>query len=49
MRVCVLTDEEIQDFDPTPYMQDFDWEMFTLTDPVLDVLRDLHARKGYDV
>jgi D-alanine-D-alanine ligase len=49
MRVCVLTDEEIQDFDPAPYLQGFDWEMFTVTDPVLDVLRDLHARKGYDV
>jgi D-alanine-D-alanine ligase len=49
MRICVLTDEVIEDFDPAPYMQGFDWEMFTVTDPVLDVLRDLDARKKYDV
>ena len=49
MRVCVLTDEVIQDFDPAPYMQGFDWEMFTVTDPVLDVLRELDAHKGFDV
>ena len=49
MRVCVLTDEVIEDFDPTPYMQGFDWEMFTMTDPVLDVLRELDAQKKFDV
>jgi D-alanine-D-alanine ligase len=49
MRVCVLTDEVIEDFDPTPYMQGFDWEMFTMTDPVIEVLRELDARKGFDV
>src|SRR5215208_7862173 len=49
MRVCVLTDEVIQDFDPAPYMQGFDWEMFTVTDPVWDVLRELDERKGFDV
>lgn len=49
MRICVLTDEVIEDFDPAPYMQGFDWEMFTVTDPVLEVLRDLDARKKYDV
>src|SRR5512140_1587137 len=49
MRICVLTDEDPEDFDPAPYMQGFDWEMFTLTDPVLEVLRDLDARKKYDV
>ena len=49
MRVCVLTDEVIEDFDPAPYMQGFDWEMFTVTDPVLDVLRELHERRAFDV
>src|SRR6266487_6331284 len=49
MRVCVLTDEEVQDFDPAPYMQGFDWEMVTLTDPVMDGLRELDARKHFDV
>lgn len=49
MRVCILTDEVIEDFNPAPYMEGFDWEMFTMTDPVLGVLRELHARKGFDV
>ena len=49
MRICILTDEEIQDFNPAPYMQGFDWEMVTVTDPVEDVLRELDARNEFDV
>lgn len=49
MRVCVLTDEVPEDFDPAPYMQGFDWEMFTVTDPVMEVLQKLDAEKKYDV
>ena len=49
MRICILTDEELTDFDPTPYMQGFDWEMVTMTDPVMDVLRALDARKEFDI
>ena len=49
MRICILTDEEPKDFDPAPYMEGFDWEMFTVTDPVIDVLRELDAREQYDV
>jgi D-alanine-D-alanine ligase len=49
MRVCVLTDEVQQDFDPTPFMQGFDWEMVTMTDPVIEVLRQLDARHEFDV
>ena len=49
MRICVLTDEVIQDFDPAPYMQGFDWEMVTMTDSVTDVLRALDARREFDI
>ena len=49
MRICILTDEDPEDFDPTPYMHGFDWEMVTLTDPVMDVLRELAARNEFDV
>ena len=49
MHICILTDEDPQDFDPAPYMNGFDWEMFTVTDPVLDVLRELDARNEFDV
>ena len=49
MRICILTDEVPEDFDPAPYMNGFDWEMFTVTDPVIDVLRELHALNEFDV
>jgi D-alanine-D-alanine ligase len=49
MRICILTDEEAKDFDPAPYMQGFDWQMVTMIDPVMDVLRELDARKEFDV
>jgi D-alanine-D-alanine ligase-like ATP-grasp enzyme len=49
MRICIITDEESQDFNPAPYMQGFDWEMVTMTDPVMDVLRELDARNEFDV
>ena len=49
MRVCILTDEVIEDFNPAPYMEGFDWEMVTMTDPVLEVLRALDAGNEFDV
>ena len=49
MRICILTDELPEDFKPAPYMDGFDWEMVTMIDPVIDVLRALDARKGFDV
>ncbi len=49
MRVCVLSDEEIADFDPAPFMDGYDWEMVTMTDPVVEVLRALDARRKFDV
>lgn len=49
MRVCVLSDEEIADFDPSPFMKDYDWEMVTVTAPVMDLLCSLAARNEFDV
>ena len=49
MRICVLTDEVIEDFNPAPFMDGFDWEMVTMTDPVMDALRALDARKEFDI
>ena len=49
MRICILSDEEIIDFDPAPFMQGYDWEMVTMTDPVMDVLRSLDECKEFDV
>jgi len=36
-------------FNPEPFMEGFDWEMVTMTDPVIDVLRSLDARKKFDI
>jgi len=49
MRVCVLSDETIENFDPTPYLKDFDWRMVTLTAPVLEKIQALAQTKEYDV
>jgi len=49
MRICILTDEELKDFNPAPFMEGFDWEMVTMTDPVIDILRALDARKEFDL
>lgn len=49
MRVCVLSDEEIKDFDPSPYLNDFDWEMVTLTAPVFEKIQALADANEFDV
>ena len=49
MRVCILSDEEITDFDPAPYIKDFDWQMITLTAPVMDKIRALVEKKDFDI
>ncbi len=49
MRVCVLSDEKIEDFDPSPYLKDFDWQMVTLTAPVFEKIRALAKKKEFDV
>lgn len=49
MRVCVLSDEEISDFDPAPYLEGYDWQMVTMTAPVIDILRSLAEKKRFDV
>jgi len=49
MRVCILSDEEIEDFNPAPYIKDFDWQMVTITAPVMDKIRALAEKKEFDV
>ena len=49
MRICILSDEEQKDFDPTPYIQGFDWEFVTMKRPVMDMLRSLEARGEFDI
>ena len=41
MRVCVLSDEHIEYFNPAPYMKEYDWKLVTLTAPVFEKIQAL--------
>ncbi|MBN8583088.1 MAG: hypothetical protein J0L96_20655 [Anaerolineae bacterium] len=49
MRVCVLSDEYIEYFNPAPYMKDYEWKLVTLKAPVLEKIQALAESKEFDV
>ena len=49
MRICVLADMELKEFDPSQYLIDYSWEMFVPQPPVVDFLRTLDNEKKFDV
>jgi D-alanine-D-alanine ligase-like ATP-grasp enzyme len=49
MRVCILSDEDFEDFDPSYYFNDYEWEMVNVKVPALDFIRRLSRKKEYDV
>jgi len=49
MRICVLSDEEAEDFDVSPYLNGFDYEFVTMKKPVMDLLEALKARNEFDI
>ncbi|RIK30291.1 MAG: hypothetical protein DCC56_08120 [Anaerolineae bacterium] len=49
MRICILSDEKIEDFNPTQFMEGYDWEFVTMKKPIMDTLRALQARNEFDV
>ena len=49
MRICILSDENPEDFNPAPFMQGFDWEMVTVKRPVMETLRAVVARNEFDI
>jgi D-ala D-ala ligase C-terminus len=49
MRICLLSDEEIEDFDPSPFMKGYDWKLVTLTAPVFENIRALVQSGEFDV
>jgi len=49
MRVCVLSDEEISDFDPSPFLKDYDWKMVTMTTPVKEKIKALAESGEFDI
>lgn len=49
MRICILSDEEPEDFDPAPYIKDFDWQMITLKAPVDEKISLLAEQNQFDI
>ena len=49
MHICILSDEDIKDFDPTPFMDGYDWEFITMRKPVTQTVQSLAARKEFDI
>jgi len=49
MKICILSDEELSNFDPAPFMQGYDWEMVTMSSPVEEKVRSLAAQNKYNV
>ena len=49
MRVCVLTDEDPWDFNPGPFLDGYEWEMFTMRAPVLETLQSIAGKGKFDV
>lgn len=49
MRVCILSSEEIEDFNPARLLAGHDWDFWTVEPPMEDFLRKVSAGKDYDV
>ncbi len=49
MRICVLSDEVIADFDPSSFLHEYEWEMVTLTAPIIDKIHLLAESKKFDI
>jgi len=49
MRICILVDEGLEDFDPSDYMRNYQWDMVEVTYPVAKFIRGFSARENYDV
>jgi D-alanine-D-alanine ligase len=49
MQICILSDEESEDFDPAPFMEGYDWDMITVKPPIMEQLHALAESQEYDV
>jgi len=49
MRVCVLSDEVLEDFNPAPFLKGYKWKMVTLEAPVFEKIKTLADQGKYDV
>ena len=49
MHICVLSDFDLKEFDPSPFLRDYTWENFIPQRPVIDSIRAFAANKEFDV
>lgn len=49
MRVCILSDETLEEYDPSQYFHAYEWDMFTMDPPVDELIRRISSEKQYDV
>ena len=49
MRVCLLTDERIEDFHPANHLKNYDWDYVTVKPPIVEFIRELTHAHRYDV
>ena len=49
MKLCVLSDETFDDYNPAPFLKDFDYDEVYVKKPAIDFMRDLIQEKHYDV
>ncbi len=49
MRVCILSDEMINEYNPSRYFHAHEWDFFTVDPPVEDLIRKISSEKQYDV
>ena len=49
MRVCVLSDYALREFDPSHYLIEYTWQMFKPKPDVVQFFETLHATQQFDV
>jgi len=49
MRVCLLTDEKIEDFNPADYLRNYDWDYVTVEPPISGFISELARSRRYDM
>ncbi len=49
MRVCLLTDEVVEEFNPAEYLTGYEWDYVTVEPPIVEFIRSFAGSKRYDV
>jgi D-alanine-D-alanine ligase-like ATP-grasp enzyme len=49
MRVCILSDETIDEYNPSRYFHAHEWDLFTMDPPVDELIKKISSEKQYDV